>query len=192
MKKTILSIATFVCFAMVSNAQTPEGTVAAPVDPNAPEITFESSVIDYGTIEHNAEGTRTFKFKNTGKNPLIISEAHGSCGCTVPTAPVSQMFKAGESGEIKVHYSTDRVGAFDKTVTVTSNAKNSPSLVRIKGVVKPDPAPVEAVPTGTGTTGSGTAVTPVTPVTTVTPSGGGQPVQKATLIAPKVNATAPK
>ncbi len=188
MKKSILLFGAMACLALVNTAQAQDVTGAIPPNPNAPEITFETTVLDYGTIEHNANGDRVFKFKNTGKEPLIISEAHGSCGCTVPTAPTQQLFKPGEGGEIKVHYATDRVGAFEKTVTVTSNAKNSPSVVRIKGVVKPDPAPANP----TGTVAPAPANVPVAPANNTAVTPGGQVVPKATAPAPKVNATSPK
>ena len=107
---------------------------------NAPEITFESEIIDYGTIEHNANGVREFKFKNTGKEPLIISNARGSCGCTVPTWP-HEPIMPGESNVIQVKYSTDRVGHFTKTITLSSNAKTSTKTLTIQGDVLPDPTP---------------------------------------------------
>lgn len=107
-----------------------------PANPNSPEITFESEVHDYGTIKQGAEGGCEFKFKNTGKEPLIISNAKGSCGCTVPTWPKEPILK-GQTGVIKVHYDTKRVGAFTKTITLESNAKTSSKLLTIKGVVEP-------------------------------------------------------
>jgi hypothetical protein len=142
MKATILTLALFLGSLAGIKAQD-----AQPANPNAPEITFESDVIDYGTIEHNADGNRAFKFKNTGKEPLIITNCAGSCGCTVPTWP-KEPIKPGATAEIKVKYDTGRVGTFEKTVTVTSNAKTNTKILKIKGVVKPDPA----APAG-GTTG---------------------------------------
>ena len=122
-----------------ANAQDPSKAAAEPApNPNAPEISFVTEVIDYGTIEHNADGNREFKFKNTGKEPLIITNCQGSCGCTVPTWP-KEPIKPGASSSIKVHYATDRIGQFEKTVTVTSNAKTASKVIRINGVVKPDP-----------------------------------------------------
>ncbi|MDF2438909.1 MAG: hypothetical protein K0Q95_3285 [Bacteroidota bacterium] len=140
MKKAILSIGLFVCVAIGANAQ--ETATPNPVNPNAPKFKFESEVIDYGTIEHNANGDREFKFTNVGKEPLIISSTVGSCGCTVPTPPKDPI-KPGATGVIKVHYATDRVGAFEKTITITSNADTPSKVVKIKGVVKPDPTPAE-------------------------------------------------
>jgi hypothetical protein len=138
MKKAILSIGLFVCVAIGANAQ--ETATPNPVNPNAPKFKFETEVIDYGTIEHNADGNREFKFTNVGKEPLIISSTVGSCGCTVPTPPKDPI-KPGAQGIIKVHYATDRVGAFEKTITITSNADTPSKVVKIKGVVKPDPTP---------------------------------------------------
>ncbi|MBK6446886.1 MAG: DUF1573 domain-containing protein [Bacteroidetes bacterium] len=111
-------------------------TVEVKADnPNAAEITFENETHDYGTIKQGADGTCEFKFKNTGKEPLIISNAKGSCGCTVPTWPKEPIMK-GQTGSIKVHYDTKRVGAFTKTVTLNSNAKSDTKVLTIKGVVE--------------------------------------------------------
>ncbi|HTA26874.1 MAG TPA: DUF1573 domain-containing protein [Bacteroidia bacterium] len=123
---------------MAVSFQTKAQTASA--NPNAAIISFQKDTIDYGTIPHNADGYRAFKFTNTGKEPLMISETHGSCGCTVPTAP-KEPIQPGASAEIKVHYATDRVGQFFKNVTVTSNATNSPKIIYIKGTVLPDAAP---------------------------------------------------
>jgi hypothetical protein len=141
MKKVVL-LTLAVCSMYIAKSQ--ESTVPS-MNPNAPEITFESEVIDYGTIEHNADGNREFKFKNTGKEPLIISNCVGSCGCTVPTWP-KEPIKPGASAVIKVHYATDRVGPINKTITVTSNAKTPSKLLSIKGTVKPDPAVASPAP----------------------------------------------
>lgn len=159
MKKVILTMAVAMGVALITKAQP---SSVESINPNAPEMTFDAEVIDYGTIEHNADGNREFKFKNTGKEPLIITESHGSCGCTVPTWP-KEPIKPGETASIKVHYATDRVGSFDKTVTVTSNAKTPTKVLRIKGVVKPDPA--SATPATTTTPAAAPALKPVTPNT---------------------------
>jgi hypothetical protein len=126
-------------------------------NPNAPEITFETEVIDYGTIEQGANGVREFKFTNTGKEPLIITNAKGSCGCTVPSWP-KEPIKPGESGVIKVKYDTRRVGPINKSVTVYSNAKTPVKVLRIKGTVKPAPKetiPAKPAPSGAPANGQG-------------------------------------
>src|ERR1035437_9507109 len=160
MKKTILSFAVLAFTAFVSNAQTPQPmkaaapapaagastTQAAPENPNAPEIVFDNETIEYGTVKYDADGNREFKFKNTGKEPLIIYSATGSCGCTVPTAPKDPI-KPGESAVIKVHYDTKRPGSFEKTVTVSSNAKTPSKTLKIHGTVEAAPP----APAGTAT-----------------------------------------
>ncbi len=108
---------------------------------------FESSVIDYGTIAHNADGVRAFKFKNVGNAPIVITNVKGSCGCTVPTKPDGAIMP-GETAEIGVKYATDRVGAFSKTVTVTSNASEPTVVLKIKGTVLADAPAVSKTPSG--------------------------------------------
>ncbi|MES2545984.1 MAG: DUF1573 domain-containing protein [Bacteroidota bacterium] len=104
-------------------------------------MVFENETIDYGTIAHNSEPNRQFVFTNNGNKPLIITATAGSCGCTVPTKPEGEI-APGAKGVIGVKYATDRVGPFEKTVTVTSNAEGMPTkVIRIKGTVLPDPAP---------------------------------------------------
>nr|WP_314896292.1 DUF1573 domain-containing protein [uncultured Flavobacterium sp.] len=103
-------------------------------------MVFVNEVIDYGTIAHNADGKREFIFTNNGTKPLIITNAQGSCGCTVPTSP-KEPIAPGAKGVIGVKYATDRVGAFTKTVTITSNAEGQPTKVlTIKGTVLADNA----------------------------------------------------
>lgn len=143
MKKTLLSIGLMLCIAIGANAQ--ETVTPNPVNPNAAKFKFEAETIDYGTIEHNANGDREFKFTNVGKEPLIISNAVGSCGCTTPVWP-KEPIKPGASAVIKVHYATDRIGQFEKTVTITSNAETASKVIKIKGVVKPDPTAAVVAP----------------------------------------------
>lgn len=104
-------------------------------DPNAAEIVFEKDVHDFGTIEYGGNGSYDFKFSNTGKSPLIISNARGSCGCTVPKWPKEPIAK-GQSGSINVQYDTKRPGPFTKTVTISSNGTNPNRVLTIKGVVE--------------------------------------------------------
>ena len=103
---------------------------------NAPEITFENMVHDFGTFnEEQGNVTHTFEFTNTGKSDLIVQNVSASCGCTTPNwtkAPV----KPGEKGVIEATYNpTNRPGAFTKTITVTTNADTV--TLTIKGEVIP-------------------------------------------------------
>ncbi len=130
-----------------------EQGASAAVDPNAPVMSFETKDHDFGTFEQDGNGTFLFFFTNTGKEPLVIKEAHGSCGCTVPRWPHNPV-NPGQRDTIKVTYDTHRTGVFQKTVTITSNAKESPVILSIKGKVNPKPA-VPAFPTDPGNNTSG-------------------------------------
>ena len=119
-----------------------------------PVMTFESMVVDYGTIEQNAEPLRKLKFTNTGNSPLVIQNARGSCGCTVPTWPKKPIMP-GEASELEIRYATNRIGKFSKTVTLTTNEVGvEPHVVKVQGnVLKPEAE--ESVPEGNGLIKSG-------------------------------------
>jgi len=102
------------------------------------KIEFKQQEIDYGQIDKNSDGTKTFEFTNTGDAPLIINRVKSSCGCTVPSKP-TQPIMPGKSDKIVVKYNTHRVGPFRKTITVYSNAKENVVILKIKGkVVDPE------------------------------------------------------
>ncbi len=111
-------------------------------------MTFEVTTVDYGTIEKGSEKMRKFKFTNTGNEPLIIKSAKGSCGCVVPNYP-QEPIMPGESANIDVNYDTNRVGNFNKTVTLTTNETEATHTLTIKGEVKAPPTQ-ESVPVSTG------------------------------------------
>lgn len=110
-----------------------------------PKMEFEAMEVDYGTIEQGADPYRVFTFTNTGDAPLIITNAKGSCGCTVPEVPQGAI-APGKTAEIKVRYDTKRVGPFTKRVTLTTNASAEPIVLTIKGKVEPKPAEPAGVP----------------------------------------------
>jgi hypothetical protein len=143
MKKIMLLTALTVFGVATTNAQAQKkSTKKAPAKIEAAKVdgagmVFESETIDYGTISHNAEGKREFVFVNNGNKPLIISNAQGSCGCTVPTYP-KEPIAPGAKAVIGVKYDTSRIGAFTKTVTLTTNASETPKVLTIKGNVLSD------------------------------------------------------
>ena len=98
------------------------------------KLTWESDVCDYGTIDQGAEPLRVVKFTNTGTEPLIISGAKGSCGCTVPNWP-KEPIMPGETSQIEIRYDTNRVGSINKTVTVTSNDPAGKHVIQVKGTI---------------------------------------------------------
>ncbi len=132
MKKLLFSLLLLLVGILFTNK------VSAQIESGA-KIDFSKETHDYGTIKYGADGTCTFEFKNSGNEPLIISNAKGSCGCTVPVWP-KEPIAPGAKGVITVKYDTKRAGAINKTVTITSNAVNEPNkIVRIKGNVLPAP-----------------------------------------------------
>lgn len=155
MKQLILLLALVFGVAVTARAQVQEKTpattteAAAPVmdeaDTDGAEMTFEQMEVDYGTIQQDSDPYRVFTFTNTGSEALLITNARGSCGCTVPSyskAPIAP----GETSEIKVRYDTHRLGQFRKRVTLTTNASEEPIVLTIKGLVEAKPEQPEAVP----------------------------------------------
>lgn len=134
MKTLKLTVLLIVAAFFAANAQ-----VEKEEDSNAPEISFDKTVHDYGIIYKNGDGNCEFTFTNTGKEPLVLTNVKSSCGCTVPKWP-RQPILPGKSDVIKVKYATTRIGRINKSITVTSNAKTSTVTLRIKGEVKPQPA----------------------------------------------------
>ena len=122
MQLKILSIISFLIFSFSFSQE------------NKAEIKFDQRIIDYGVIEYDSDGKRTFKFTNVGEAPLIFNRISSSCGCTVPKRPEKPV-EPGEFGEIEVEYDTKRVGVFIKAITINSNAINSNIVLRIKGEV---------------------------------------------------------
>jgi hypothetical protein len=138
MKKLLLSLALIVGFTGVNAQEVKTADVTQTEKAVNATIDFESKVVDYGTIEYNADGLRKFVFTNNGTEPLIIKNAKGSCGCTVPTWS-REPIAPGNTSEIGVKYATNRVGKFTKTITLTTNADKKPVILTIKGEVNPAP-----------------------------------------------------
>jgi hypothetical protein len=134
MKKLFFSFAFLVVAAMSANAQNTAVQGGAKIE-------FSKETHDYGNIKYGGEPYCTFEFKNTGDQPLIISGAKGSCGCTVPEYS-KEPVAPGAKGSISVKYDTNRPGPINKSVTINSNAVNVEggiSVLRIKGEVGPAP-----------------------------------------------------
>jgi Protein of unknown function (DUF1573) len=93
-----------------------------PVYTDSTTVQLIDSVYNFGNVTDGDKVEYSYRFRNTGKNPLIVSSAVASCGCTVPEKP-EEPIKAGETGFLKVVFnSKGRVGEVHKTITVTSNA----------------------------------------------------------------------
>ncbi|CAA6820463.1 MAG: FIG00648832: hypothetical protein [uncultured Aureispira sp.] len=110
------------------------------VDPaTAANVVFAENEFDFGTLEEGEKVEHVFKFENTSANPLTISNARGSCGCTVPEWP-REPIAPGESGEIKVKFdSKGKKGVQRKTVTIVANTIPQNTILTITSdVIKLD------------------------------------------------------
>lgn len=136
MKKLILLLVLPLFIAFHANAQ---AATAAPANPNAPVAKWDKMVNDFGDIAFNVPKTAEFKLTNAGKEPLIISSAKASCGCT--NLKFSQEpILPGKSSTVSATYNAAAQGVFTKTVTVITNADPNPVVLQIKGNVLPNPA----------------------------------------------------
>mgnify|MGYP006306755811 CR=1 FL=1 len=130
-----------------NNLVQPQNAAQKPVtqqtaQPAGPTTTMEFEKIehDFGTIKSGDVVNHTFKFTNTGDEPLIIKNAKGSCGCTVPKWP-KEPIAPGEGGEIKVEFkSKGKSGMQSKKVTIDANVPGGKSFLTIKANVKKDEA----------------------------------------------------
>lgn len=146
MKKGLLLLAAVVAMAFTSCKDNAAEKVkaenveeAAERDAQAvvyPEITFEETEHDFGTIDQGTAVEHTFKFTNTGKAPLVITNATSSCGCTVPTW-TKEPIAPGETGEMLVKFNGSGQNQVTKTVTVTANTEAGTEQLKIKAFVTP-------------------------------------------------------
>lgn len=140
MKKIFLALTFVSAIAFNSTAQTEKKTLDNVVNPNQGDLVFDQMDYNFGVIKQGESVTNIFTFTNSGNEPIVITNAAGSCGCTVPEWPKEPIMK-GQKGSIKVTFnSAGKSGYNDKTVTITSNAKTNPIVLHVKGTIE--------VPTG--------------------------------------------
>ncbi|MGV3557191.1 DUF1573 domain-containing protein [Larkinella arboricola] len=121
MKKAFSLIVVFLAFATVSFAQ--KGVI---------KFTKESH--DFGKVPQGTPVTHTFEFTNTGTDPVVISQATPSCGCTTPDWTKSAVMP-GQKGFVKATYNAASMGSFNKNVTVVSNGERSSIPLTLTGEV---------------------------------------------------------
>lgn len=107
------------------------------IDVDAPALTFDELEYDFGKVTDGEVVVHRFRFKNTGKAPLVIQNAQASCGCTVPQWP-SEPIAPNDTASIYVEFnSANRSGQQDKHVTITANTNPNTTMLRLKGEVLP-------------------------------------------------------
>lgn len=113
-------------------------TAPAAPQPTGPTTTikYDNDRYNFGVCNEGDVMKHSFKFTNTGSEPLIVSNCKGSCGCTVPTWP-KEPIPPGGTGEIKVEFnSKGKPGPQSKKVTVTANTNPTETFLEISGEVK--------------------------------------------------------
>lgn len=146
MKKNILLVAlvTLVAFSCKDNAASKvkkenieKAKERDEASANLPIASFDKTEYDFGTINEGDIVETTFVLTNNGNTDLLISNAKGSCGCTVPTW-TKEPIKPGASTEIGVKFnSRNKKNKQSKTVTLIINTLNGKEVLRVKGMVTP-------------------------------------------------------
>jgi Protein of unknown function (DUF1573) len=123
MKKTISLFVAILAFSVAGMAQ---GV-----------ITFKKVTHDFGKVKEGEKAVYTYEFTNTGDAPIVISNAQPSCGCTTPSWTKTPVLP-GKTGTVTASFdSAGKPGAFNKNVTVTSNATVGSISLSFKGEVIP-------------------------------------------------------
>ncbi|GAA0744498.1 MULTISPECIES: DUF1573 domain-containing protein [Flavobacteriaceae] len=155
MKKVILSLSALCMVAFTSCKEDAASKVksenvaqAAERDAVAgelPVISFEEAEHDFGTIVDGTPVETKFKYTNTGKAPLVVSNIKSTCGCTVPQDWSREPLAPGESSEFTVKFNGKGKNQITKTITLTTNTEKGSEQVKIKAFIEPDPnAPQKA------------------------------------------------
>lgn len=107
----------------------------------APVFVFNEESFQFGEIPEGTVAKHDFVFKNTGDAPLIITNASGSCGCTVPNWP-REPIAPGEEGTIHVEFNSNgRAGNQTKQVTIKANTVPNTKVLTINAQVQPKAQP---------------------------------------------------
>jgi len=146
MKKVLLAIGFIALTGPAAFAQDKKAELAtkpaAATTLTVDNLSFKTDSHNFGNVDEGSPAVHVFEFKNTGKEPIVIQRVQPSCGCTTPDW-TKEPIAPGKTGMIKASYGTQgRPGAFDKTLTVFSNAGTK--VLTIKGNV--DKAPESSVP----------------------------------------------
>lgn len=151
MKKIVLMIVAVAAMATTScnekaQAKISEDNLTAAAERESivgefPVMTFEQKEYDFGTVDEGTVVEHEYTFANTGNAPLIVVNAKGSCGCTVPTWS-KEPIAPGKTGTMVVKFNTNgKPNNQTKTVTIKANTESGTESIRIKGFVTPKPKP---------------------------------------------------
>ena len=120
-------------------AQPAAPQTAQPAVPAGPttSVSFAETTYDFGTVNEGELVSHTYSFTNTGNETLVLSDAKGSCGCTVPKWP-REPIAPGQSAEITVEFnSKNKKGKRNQKVTLTANTNPPQTFIYLTGEVVP-------------------------------------------------------
>lgn len=131
-----ISILTLVFSLIIAAVAVSQSVALKTEKTKAAVFEWKATSHDFGKIPQGTPVTAEFVFKNSGNAPLVISNAQGSCGCTVPEYTKSPI-APGKEGIIKATFNAAASGPFNKTVTITANTEKGQEILTIKGEVVP-------------------------------------------------------
>ncbi len=134
--KKLLFLAALVLVANAAYSQA--SATASPAKADVAVATVDNLIFDFGKIKVGIPATHKFIFTNTGKIPIVITNAQPSCGCTTPDWTHDPIPPGGQ-GFVQATYNAASVGAFDKKVTVTANVDTGVIMLSIRGEVIAEP-----------------------------------------------------
>jgi len=101
------------------------------------KMTFDETVYDFGTVNEGDLVKHTFRYKNTGKRPLLLKVAHSTCGCTVPKYNTDTPLQPGGIDSIVVIFDTkNKTEKQNKAITVIANSHPNKVKLYLRGFVK--------------------------------------------------------
>lgn len=103
---------------------------------NGPVLKFDKEIYDFGKIKAGDKVSYSYSFENTGKAPLIITDARASCGCTIPSWPNKPINPGGKEAIKVIFNSEGKSGLIDKQITITANTVPAQTLVHLIGEVE--------------------------------------------------------
>ncbi|WP_281323812.1 DUF1573 domain-containing protein [Flavobacterium sp. IMCC34518] len=131
------AIPTLLFFVLITIFSCKKSSNVLDRDSAVTDMNFSEKMHDFGSVNQGDKVGTEFEFTNSGNVDLIITDAVGSCGCTVPEFPKNAI-KPGENGSIKVLFnSTNRSGIQNKSVTITANTTKGTEILNIKANVIP-------------------------------------------------------
>ncbi len=124
---------------LIFNSEIIRNPVSARPEPidtvNVAKMTFKEHHFDFGEIAEGKVVVHEYEFTNTGKVPLVITNGHSTCGCTVPEWP-KEAIKPGDTGKIKVKFDTNgKAGPQAKPITIVANTYPSKTMLELVGIV---------------------------------------------------------